>query len=739
MLTVAAVGLLAPAACALTRAQANRIALTQLDPARLHRPVVLFGLPRALSARSDVLQAGPGPATGSDTTWTREGYDLVAVTTTPRRRLAHKTWLFWEDLVPYGQFEHPSVLLLIDDKTGKVVRREDESFFPLVNGAPPAFLTPAGYSSTRYRVFANEPVAVRGSHHAKKASLAHPALQRPNGLRTALGPAPSAGLSSDPFAWPPGPAAPAAPVASAAVSGPPELQGSCMVTIGDRTEPLFAGDFKLMGEIASELHLPKYDATDGNDLDAQVTAAIAAGCKDVVIVIAAHGYPATGSNYPSPFPGGGTIPENDHAAVQLKYKTGTDAAGNDVVTTTDLDGVAVREIMTKHPQVGFKLVLQSCFSGRWLELQDQPNVRLIATSSRSDQMSFGWTPSTAPDGAYYAYKKGTQTNATITYTNDTIVDHTTDPAHASPFLTGLFLGLDSWAHSDSERAATGNDLAKALAVAFQHERANNFAEQRGIALPVLDDLSARMPEAPLPPPPALPPAASGWLTDFGSTLQAPATETDHTPVELDLWQVTLAYCNEHPEDPLCVRAGTSGYSLRLPTRSPVARAAEADSGGSASVPATGQVLSIKVKGIVVASTQPGAPPPLTQIHFQDLRPQPDGSVEVIATSQPFNLPSSGSPEQVSTFHPENMCVHEGDYLALSTEGGFEPKYYPEGPLFQVFASSPGSTLDSFTEYNGVNNGAKFTGKALVGEELLMQAELATGAQATALCPGGTKT
>jgi hypothetical protein len=88
-----------------------------------------------------------------------------------------------------GQFEHPSILLLIDDTTGRVVRREDESFFPLVNGAPPSFLAPASYSSTRYRVFANEPVILRGSHHAKKASLAHPTVQRPNGSRaSALGP-----------------------------------------------------------------------------------------------------------------------------------------------------------------------------------------------------------------------------------------------------------------------------------------------------------------------------------------------------------------------------------------------------------------------------------------------------------------------------------------------------------------------------------------------------------------------
>jgi hypothetical protein len=156
------------------------------------------------------------------------------------------------------------------------------------------------------------------------------------------------------------------------------------------------------------------------------------------------------------------------------------------------------------------------------------------------------------------------------------------------------------------------------------------------------------------------------------------------------------------------------------------------------MPANGQILAIRVKGMAVPSGQAGDPGPLNEIHFSDLRPQPDGSVKVIVTSGAFRLPTTGDPNQISTFNPENLCVETGDFLALSTEGGFDSTYYPGGVPFRILGKVAGSSIAYFSQHGGVMNGAQFSGQARSDTELLMQWDLATGNKATALCKGGTK-
>lgn len=154
-------------------------------------------------------------------------------------------------------------------------------------------------------------------------------------------------------------------------------------------------------------------------------------------------------------------------------------------------------------------------------------------------------------------------------------------------------------------------------------------------------------------------------------------------------------------------------------------------------PAPGQIVSISVKGTALPNTTPGAPPPLNTIHFQDLQPQPDGSYLIHASSQPFALPDSGDPNQVSVYHPDNLCVNAGDRVALNTEGGFDPNFYPDGVGFQVFGSVAGSTTGSFVGHNLTMNGDFVALSPFAGTELLMRMVEATGPDATPLCPGGT--
>ncbi len=135
----------AQSADAITRSQADRIAMRVLKPQRLSASdgVVLLGLPRPLKASDDVNQAKPGKS------W-------VPV-------LGKREWLFWLD-PGYGlQFSHPSTILLIDNRTGRVVTKKKIEWWPLVDGKRPAFFTgePQRESGAdrRYRVYAHLPAS----------------------------------------------------------------------------------------------------------------------------------------------------------------------------------------------------------------------------------------------------------------------------------------------------------------------------------------------------------------------------------------------------------------------------------------------------------------------------------------------------------------------------------------------------------------------------------------------------
>ena len=128
------------------------------------------------------------------------------------------------------------------------------------------------------------------------------------------------------------------------------------------------------------------------------------------------------------------------------------------------------------------------------------NIRYIATSSRSDQSepALDGTTHVEPFGPLrftfdYKYRKRTQKNGKYTYSSETIEDHTINQTHAGYFTNGLFSALADWADNAQERSRTGNDLAKALAVAFGHESDQDFAVQRGVTNPDGLDFSYRDP------------------------------------------------------------------------------------------------------------------------------------------------------------------------------------------------------------------------------------------------------
>jgi hypothetical protein len=170
-------------------------------------------------------------------------------------------------------------------------------------------------------------------------------------------------------------------------------------------------------------------------------------------------------------------------------------------------------------------------------------------------------------------------------------------------------------------------------------------------------------------------------------------------------------------------------------------------GGSPRVPATGQAVKVALEGC--AQQAVGGPPPLTQIHFQDVTPLPGGGAKVNITSQGFNIPVCGaggaSGATVTTYEPINLCVSEGDYVAFNDEGGYVPNVYRDGVPYRVIGAASGSTMDSFVKDEGTGNGSTLSPSVTSaddgfatnhGEELLMRVTLGTGADATHICPGG---
>ncbi|MGA8365506.1 MAG: hypothetical protein WB709_13450 [Solirubrobacteraceae bacterium] len=181
------------------------------------------------------------------------------------------------------------------------------------------------------------------------------------------------------------------------------------------------------------------------------------------------------------------------------------------------------------------------------------------------------------------------------------------------------------------------------------------------------------------------------------------------------------------------------WNVQLPTGDPTA-------------PEGGQVVSVRLEGCAKSN----GPAPLTQIHFQSLAPLAGGGAKVALTSQAFDIPVCGvggaSGSTVSAYDPINLCVAQGDYVAFNEEGGFVgaqngPPPYPAGVPYMVIGGMTGATMDSFIRNNGVGNGATFSPTDATnhdgfasnpGEELMLQATLATGPDATPICPGGTK-
>lgn len=205
---------------------------------------------------------------------------------------------------------------------------------------------------------------------------------------------------------------------------------------------------------------------------------------------------------------------------------------------------------------------------------------------------------------------------------------------------------------------------------------------------------------------------------------------------------------------------TLGSDLSAPATVTLAQGADTAywpitaNGAAVVVPEDGQVTQIRVKGAAIK--EQGAADPANMVHFQSLEPaDANGARTVYLTSDFFNMPIDNA-SAVTTFTPENLCVHKGGSVAFNTIGGFQwgggldapldPAHYHRGTPWQIFASTRNSVTAWFSKDNGTKNGNTLVpaggsnakdgyGAVMQGNELLMQVVVATGNDRSQSCGG----
>jgi hypothetical protein len=341
--TAVATCLLAAPAQALTRAQANAAALQALKPQNVAGPVIVFGLPKPVKAGQVVSElATPG---------------LL-------KRPGRKAWLFWEDLGPGQMYEHESIALLVDDRTGRVTLRRSLAFYPLVDGKAPAFLrTEAAFYGSKYHVFSSlPPIAAARSVDARPQPRLRPAgfppgifdgdcllmvvLTPQNEVEERTGNGALAGWS-----------------ALAASLGIPAYVATA------------AGPLNTAG--LGQLHAPTFEGQVGNGALAANIATLVEqeGCKDIMVYVLAHGAPA---------------PDLPHATTGVEPLTAEELKQGKKPKVKLITPDAVEAITVIHSQkASFKFVIETCYAERFAApLIGQPNVAIAVASSKADEGSF---------------------------------------------------------------------------------------------------------------------------------------------------------------------------------------------------------------------------------------------------------------------------------------------------------------------------------------------------------------
>lgn len=379
--TAAAIGAAAvEPASALTRSEARQAALAASTARQGNGDLIVFGLRRALGPRQSVSLATPRNL----------GVGLPSAAQRSKLRpLGRRTWLFWEDLAPGAAFIHPSRVILVDDRTGRV-RVRPTGLYPLVDGRRPAFLRSwSAYHNRRWHIL-----------RRVRTPAAFPASQNQS-------PTPPPRVVPRGF-----------------------FNGHCVYMIGAFGDPLFKSDFDVFRRESRRVGMKAVYATKSGAPPSSIpprpgqrsegtVSEISEDlkfmrdklrCKDILFYVAGHGYPAKGSApqlqkwldrvHTRLTPRGKrNVVSGLRGALKLATAQPTvqigdnDGKGDPVFLTKRAIELAIADASgpagtPKH--LTYKFKFQSCFSGRFVgAFKKDPNVLMVEASSGEFEPSFG--------------------------------------------------------------------------------------------------------------------------------------------------------------------------------------------------------------------------------------------------------------------------------------------------------------------------------------------------------------
>ncbi|HUA12533.1 MAG TPA: hypothetical protein VMA83_11070 [Solirubrobacteraceae bacterium] len=339
----------ASSAAAITRMQADKIAMKVLAPQRIDAAngVVLLGLPRPLSASDDVNQAKPG--------------------TSQVRTLGKREWLFWLDPAYGERFSHASTILLLDNRTGKVAAKQKIEWWPLVDGKPAAFYTSEkereSGADKRFRVYANLP--------ASKFSRATRAA-RGNAIRVSH-----------------------APIAHASNT----YSDSCLVLAGNLDD--FPDDFTNIATYFGDLGVEGFRMPSTEDLGAFIKK-LPSKCKDVIIYLSGHEGHEGGIIAPA------KVKRKTITQVNGKHVFGWEEKVEDQIITVR----SITEAIKSNAARTFKVIVDACYSGlviAAIEKAKLANALVAAASSGSTESSWAFSHGGFTEGLIEGMKEGETT------------------------------------------------------------------------------------------------------------------------------------------------------------------------------------------------------------------------------------------------------------------------------------------------------------------------------------------
>jgi hypothetical protein len=228
-------------------------------------------------------------------------------------------------------------------------------------------------------------------------------------------------------------------------------------------------------------------------------------------------------------------------------------------------------------------------------------------------------------------------------------------------------------------------------VGFFFTRAGSGSQTLQCAFDIVHTAKPPPPKpAPKPkPPPKLPKLPLTFASDLAGQAQS----------LLGAFSADVSYWLRH------VFGGASGASAHASQASNYVR--------SATVPVDGTITGFTLKGYAISGDMPG-PGGSEPIRFSVARPQPNGQLQVITTTNPpYTLPGTPGTYTFSASTLSFKCckVKAGDVISLDARGG----------EFAVFASVPGSETDSFSMAGLTQNpGYMWTPTPHQNVELLLQ-------------------